>query len=57
MSCGGQMMGRMRQDDGMGFVPPHPMNNKGHHCSYTCVKSRALVVTEEQQMLHLHDSS
>lgn len=22
------MMGRMRQDDGMGFVPPHPMNQK-----------------------------
>lgn len=50
-------MRRMRQDDGMGFIPPHPMNQEGHHCSYTCVKSRAQVVTEEQQMLHLHDGS
>lgn len=41
----------------MGFVPPHPMNQKGHHCSYTYVKSRAQVITEEQQMLHLHDGS
>lgn len=53
----GQMMGGMRQDDGMGFVPPHPMNQNDHHCSYTCVESRAQVVTEEQQMLHLHDGS
>lgn len=50
-------MGRMRKDDGMGFVPPHAMNQNSHHCSYTCVKSRAQVVTEEQQMLHLHDGS
>lgn len=38
------------------WCPPHPMNQKGHHRSYTCVKSRAQAITE-QQMLHLHDGS
>lgn len=37
--------------------PSHPMNQKGHHRSYTYVKSRDRVITGEQQMLHLHDSS
>lgn len=35
---------------------PLPMNQRGHHCSYTCVKSRAQVIRGEQ-MLHLHEGS
>lgn len=50
-------MGRQDQGDGVGLVPPHPMNQKGHHRSYTCMKSRAQLIRGEQQMLHLHDSS
>lgn len=51
-------MGRMgRQDQGGFSSTAHPTNQKGHRLSSTCVKSRAQVITGEQQMLHLRDGS
>lgn len=65
VSCGGQGVrrwegwgGRMKVMVWVWFpATAHPMNQKGHHRSYTCVKSRPQVITGEQQMLHLRDSS
>lgn len=51
-------MGRMgRQDQGGFSSAAHPTNQKGHCRSSTCMKSRAQVITGEQQMLHLRDGS
>jgi len=40
-----------------GFGVPPTLRSRGHHRSHTCVKSRAQVMTGEQQMLHLRDGS